>query len=535
MAISLAFIRLAGHNLANYPPWSNDEGELMAAGYKLATQGVLGSDMYAGFFQEDQHLLETLPLQEILEAISFRLLTPGVAQARLVSLLAAVAIVWLVGWLALRWYGLPVAILSELLLVGWRSNLTGASDGLPLLGVARTARYDVLAVAAAWLALAALDAALRGPTPVRGLLTGALAGLAALAQFFGAFALPMVLAGWSANPSRPRDTSLLKWIVVGFGLCVAPYVVYCAAYRGDLIGQLSVYGDRGNLLAPGFLPHSLIAEPARYAPLVNGWPASPDVFGAEVSDHPISPWLLVVSFWPALAYVAWRARKPSAIGDRLLMSSLVCLGGLLWLLDQTKTPLYAILLLPSICVCLSAALVALSLWSWHHLRPLWVRSILVSAISAVCMTLLSESIHAFGVDWTQAGSVTPYRPLGEQLDAALPPDSVVLGPERWWWALHGHPYLSLRSIWFQWTLLERDGDAPEFADLVLRSRPHSIIVNINVREDLKAFPPLLQNQFWEFMDSCTTQVLDIPNPNYFEIEIYEVVTRPPPGECAGPT
>ena len=61
--------------------------------------------------------------------------------------MAAVATLWCVGWLALRWYGLGAALLAELLLVVWRSNLTQGATGLPLLDVARVARYDVLAVA----------------------------------------------------------------------------------------------------------------------------------------------------------------------------------------------------------------------------------------------------------------------------------------------------------------------------------------------------------------------------------------------------
>jgi hypothetical protein len=177
LALSAAFGRVVVHNLANYRPLSNDEGELMAIGYKLATQGVLGSDMYVGFFGGDQHSFETLPVQDILEAVSFRLLGAGVLQARLVSVLAAMSIVWLVGWLAFRWYGAAAAIVCEILLTLWPSNLTDTSDGLPLLGVARTARYDVLAVAFAWLTIAMLDATLRNPRPVRGFVLGICAGL----------------------------------------------------------------------------------------------------------------------------------------------------------------------------------------------------------------------------------------------------------------------------------------------------------------------------------------------------------------------
>ena len=161
--LTLLFGRIAAYNLGNYRPVTNDEVELMSVAYKLATQGVLGSDLFAGFFGADQHFFFVLPLQHVLEAISFRVFGPGVAQARWVSLVAGVSIVWLVGWLAYRWYGLGAAMLCELLLVAWPSDLTAAANGLPLFGVARTARYDVLAVAFAWLAIALLDLTLRRP------------------------------------------------------------------------------------------------------------------------------------------------------------------------------------------------------------------------------------------------------------------------------------------------------------------------------------------------------------------------------------
>src|ERR1700716_2223980 len=77
LALTLAFGRIAAYNLGNYRPVSNDEMELMAVAYKLATQGVLGSDLYAGFSGADQHFLITLPLQNIFEAMSFKLFGAG--------------------------------------------------------------------------------------------------------------------------------------------------------------------------------------------------------------------------------------------------------------------------------------------------------------------------------------------------------------------------------------------------------------------------------------------------------------------------
>src|SRR6267143_4524711 len=74
LALTLGFGRIAVYNLGNYRPVSNDEMELMAVAYKLATQGVLGSDLYAGFYNADQHFMITLPLEHLFNAASFKVL-----------------------------------------------------------------------------------------------------------------------------------------------------------------------------------------------------------------------------------------------------------------------------------------------------------------------------------------------------------------------------------------------------------------------------------------------------------------------------
>jgi hypothetical protein len=105
-----------------------------------------------------------------------------------------------------------------------------------------------------------------------------------------------------------------------------------------------------------------------------------------------------------------------------------------------------------------------------------------------------------------------------------------MGPERWWWALHDHPYLSLRSIWWQWSLAADSSgqQLPQFLDWVIRTQTDVVIVNINVRDDVLSFPEPLQAQFWDFIERCTTLVTDIPNPNYFDTEIYAVHRGPSP-------
>ena len=225
-------------------------------------------------------------------------------------------------------------------------------------------------------------------------------------------------------------------------------------------------------------------EPERYAQLVAHWPPVLDVSGNELSANALSPWLLVVGILPAIAFVAWRSRNATAIGNRMLLVSLIGCGGLLLLLDQTKTSLYAILLLPSVCMALAAASVTWVGWGLHQARTIWRRVTIGSVAGAIAVCIALEGAHAYQVDWLEAASVTPYLPLGAQIDSAIAPDTVVLGPERWWWVLREHPYVSLRSTWFQWAAAASTGGSPQFADWVIRTHPATIIVNVNVRGDV---------------------------------------------------
>ena len=150
------------------------------------------------------------------------------------SVVAGVAVVWIVGWLAYRWYGLAAALVCEVLLVAWPSNITAASNGLPLLGVARIARYDVLAVAFGWLAFLALDLAVTRPRVVRALLLGVACGVAALTQFMGVFVTPAVLAVWLLARAPRR---LFLWVALGAAVTVLPWAAFARSMRRTWPGR----------------------------------------------------------------------------------------------------------------------------------------------------------------------------------------------------------------------------------------------------------------------------------------------------------
>ena len=107
----------------------------------------------------------------------------------------------------------------------------------------------------------------------------------------------------------------------------------------------------------------------------------------------------------------------------------------------------------------------------------------------------------------------------------------------WWWALHSHPYASLRSVWWQWwaQASASHDQPPRFVSWVISHQAEAIIVNDNIRDDVRAFPDALQQQFWAYVSACTTPVLDLMDASYLRIEL-DRITRPPPAlEICGGT
>jgi hypothetical protein len=169
--LTAVYIAVTTVNLANYRPISGDGAWILSASHKLARQGIFGSDMFTGFFNADQHYFIALPGQHVLQAVALWLLGDGIAQARWVSVLSGVTLLWAVSLLAWRWYGVTVAVLTGLLLMAWQPMLIG-NEGVPLIALGRSLRYDLSAVTWTWLALFFLDRLLFRPGRWRALAAG---------------------------------------------------------------------------------------------------------------------------------------------------------------------------------------------------------------------------------------------------------------------------------------------------------------------------------------------------------------------------
>ncbi len=206
--------------------------------------------------------------RNFLQAISFRLFGAGVAQARWASLASGVLIIWAVDWMAYRWYGLAVALLTGVLLVFWRSDLSTPYLGLPLLAAARSGRYDLSTVAWMWLSIGLLGKMLRSPGWMMALAVGVCAGLATLTQFFGAFIVPVIAAAWFWHRGKRLFTAASSyWMATGFMLIVLPYVSYAVFNFAGLAGRIELSKDRVRFDRPEFYLNNILHEPDRFMAL----------------------------------------------------------------------------------------------------------------------------------------------------------------------------------------------------------------------------------------------------------------------------
>lgn len=520
--LTVAFLIVAVPGLGRYPPVSGDDSWVMSASYKLATTGVFGSDLYAGFHGADRNYFIALPIYQLLQALSFVLFGAGIAEARMVTVVSAVVVLWTTTWLALRWYGLAASIVSGLLLVLLRVNLVNLWPGLPLLAAGRSGRYDMTGVALLWLAVVFLDLAIQRGSAGRSwlaLAAGVCAGLAALTQFFGVFAL-LIAAALLAWPGemRKRMASVAGWVAAGWAAVVAPYLLYVTMHWSAFRGQSSLKTGRTDFLDIRFYVDNLSDEAARYQHLID-----PD----RMLGNGVASWLFVVTIGPLLGWLAWRARRPEQVGDRILLTTLLVSGAALALLDSTNAPLYTIVLWPACCIAIAAAMSAGLSWARDAIRGIQVTpqrpALLITAACALLLTLpvVADGIDAYREDRHQKQLASNYADVASRLDAVLPVRAGVVGHERWWWGLHEREYLALNVLQFEWEQqAKRSGETPSFAALFGETGADALIVDDNARSEIGRYPEQLRRQIETFLATEMVRAAVITDLTYGQFELY---------------
>jgi 4-amino-4-deoxy-L-arabinose transferase-like glycosyltransferase len=192
VALLLAFWTVSLRHLALVPPVYEDEPWQASTGWKIARDGIFGTDIFTGWFGMERHYYGYMPLHPLLLALTYKITGLGLWQSRLEPVVLGTVTLALTYALGRRLSQPGVGALAVLLLLLTRTaGLTHFQiTGILMLDFARIARYDMVVPVFGLSALHALLTAWRTPAPKRRVfygLAGGLAGLAGLGHLYGAF------------------------------------------------------------------------------------------------------------------------------------------------------------------------------------------------------------------------------------------------------------------------------------------------------------------------------------------------------------
>ncbi len=442
-------------NLANHPTFVDDEAWVLSASYKLAEEGVFGSDIFNGFYNADNVYLFNMPAHHFAVAGALKLLGHGILQARLVGVAYGVAVLMLSYLLARRLYGVAAALLTLGLLLFLRFNM-GFDTGLPLQELAANLRYDLAPVP---FVVGGALLLLSGPSLLRTALAGVLFGVALLMQFYAAFAFPIAVAFLLLERlSAAQRLKLAGGLLGAAALVGLPYGAYILAHPDEFKGQAGTIDRRADFDTLAFYVDNLKREKDRFIrPLAfkeiprgeNHGLVSPRWLSIEetLTRRPSAKLAVIVGL-PAALFWTGRRALAGGRGDRLLF---LFLGGLVAeyaLLESTKFYMYWVLVLPFLC----AALAGLALRLLQPAPGTVYRGLAIAAVAAL-LIFFAEGSAARLAGFRSAPKATDYGRLAATIRSHVPADARVVGSTSLWWAMRDYDY---RSYFLFFYLTRRD-------------------------------------------------------------------------------
>ena len=496
------YMSIGFRDLGVVPQVHEDEPWQASTGWKLATDGVFASDLFAGFHGMERRYYGFPPVHPLLLAAVFRATGIGLEQARIEVALLGLALLILTGVLAARLFDRAVgaAAMALLLLVPWIPAAPFRLTGIPLLDQARLARYDIGVPVFGLAALIAFLSATKHDSLWRHALAGVLVAAAGLCQLHGFFWLPVLITLGLWN--RPRLRSLAA-VAGGAVAGTLPYLIYVTTDLPTFLAQTYQYADRFRLLDPGWYAANLQAEPHRYG--LGSWLAL---------AHPgaIAFAAGVPACLAALLQRAWHRGDRSA---RFVVLPALVLPSLLAVLIAAKQPGYLLLVVPFAAIALGWGLAT----SWRAAatsRIGWpLRTLLVLATVAV----LADGLDAVAELGRQSRSTTPYAVLIARLRPELPPGARILAPHRLWFGLEDR---EVRSWWVPFALADARHSRPivEAAASLAAIDPDVVLVDDQVRAALLS-RPALNSAFLEMVARRgLDRMVELDDPTYGLIEVY---------------
>ena len=456
----LAYWLLATRNLERFPRIHYDEPIIATPGYKLFTEGVFGSDLYTGFYRQEQIYLETLPLMPVLQGASLSLLGVGVWQMRYLAVVFGLLVLSFTYTVGARIVGSQgVGALAAWLLLTWRLTPGGDTflgSGVTLLDVARIARYDILVPVLGLASLLLWNAATHRQEPGGQRLidagqasacrascyyfgAGLLAGLAGFANLYGllwvgAFGIVWLVQQWfdyAAGQQTGWRHSLpgLVRFSSGWALPWLGWAIVLSTNWQAATGQFVKHSGRADLLDPRFYLQSLIREPHRYAL----------GFREPASYARLGFWLFLLGVPVALLWLAVRVRYKRDRRALLLLVPAVIIPLALGLFVNLKRYYYLVTVIPLLAVILAWGIIALV----GELRVNRKRFLLLG-LGTLLLTLWLVQWQA-GIRQWQVMTAQRSKPVTffEDLRGLIPATSLTIGPPDYWFAFHDRDYRSL--------------------------------------------------------------------------------------------
>jgi len=510
LVLLLGFWEIALRHLTITPPVYEDEPWLASSGWKLARDGVFGSDLFAGLNGMETRYYGYMPLHPLLLAGVFRGAGVGLFQARFetvcLGLLTLALTVSLAARLSRRQ---EVGLLAGLLLLTVRQTGRTPSQitGIVLLDVSRIARYDVLVPV---FGLASLHAYLSARRSRAGyFLAGLLAGLAGLAHLYGLFyvALLALLVLWN---ERGKDWQRLGLLLLGAVLPWLPYGLYVLADLPAWQAQTAGYADRFGLLDVRWYLDNLLREPRRYGP------------GLEESGIPLflRPGLWALALLPFLLLALWRRALRGDEMARVLVWPATGLPLLFALFITLKLSNYLVAIVPlwAIAGAWGSTIV------WRYLRRPsrlhWARL----ALGALLLAILVEGASRWAALEASAAQTTPQPVFAARLRNHLPPPGTrVLGLHGYWFGLEAYDYRSLLVPVAQ----SRAPGTVTLAQALDRIGPQALLIDHHFRAFLDGDPAAAaQFEAWLARRRATMSAR-IDDQTYGPIEIYLIPPTPP--------
>ena len=412
----LMYWALSLEDLTVLPLVYEDEPWQASTGWKLAAQGIFGSDLFEGYHRMEQRYYGFLPLHPFALALTFRAAGVGLFQARFESVACGLVILALTWSLAQRVYrDARIGLLAIFVLLFVRGFMVSAlhPTGILFLDAVRVSRYDVLPPLFGLLALHCYLNAARKNLQHWYFIAGLCAALAGFAHLYGAFffIVLLVLMMWNRPPRLLRALG-----VTGLGF-FSPWLFYAAYVMQDMSAwraQTRGYGERFELWNLRWYLENMRTEVSRYSV---GY-----LHRGELFPRP-GFWILISSLSASVYALLERAALQADRRARVVVTPLVLLPVLLALLVHVKFTNYLFVVAPFAAIAVGWIFVRI--WEFLGASTLRVpaRALLVGLLMLVFVESAFQMIRRDQV----AQTTTPYPALISRLEQFVPEGSRVAG------------------------------------------------------------------------------------------------------------